>query len=68
MGERPVGFWRSPPNHTQAQKGAKILLRPRKGGAVMMLTFVGTWDIGDILSAVQMIITLIALIWSIKKK
>ena len=51
------------------QKGAKTyFLRPRKGGAVMLLTFVSTWDIGDILSAVQIIITLVALFRADRKK
>ena len=56
------------PHLTHATEGGETDLRPRKGGAVMILTFVSTWDIGDLLSAAQLIVTLFSLYWANRKK
>ena len=65
---RSTGFQAVTPNLTQAQKGAKASCSPRRGGAAMFLTFVSSWDIGDIISAAQLVVSLIGLFLAIRKK
>ena len=56
------------PHLTHATEGGETDLRPRKGGAVMMFTFVNTLSMGELCSLGNFIIALIALIRAFKKK
>ena len=64
-------FRRLPLSFPSAEGGEKNTYLPpetQEGGVTMMLTFISTWDIGDVLSAAQLIVTLIALIRADRKK